>query len=97
MAVLVAPPVVMEQNGDSPPAAAGGIGVAVRCSLVTGGAKLGETVNGEKLELDFPVLVDTRLLIQANSAGGKSCLLRLIAEGAGIQTIVLDNELRRKQ
>jgi hypothetical protein len=31
------------------------------------------------------MLVDTRLLIQANSGGGKSWLLRLIAERAGIQ------------
>ncbi len=37
-------------------------------------------------------MVDTRLLIQANSGGGKSWLLRLIAERAGIQTIILDNE-----
>ncbi len=53
---------------------------------------IGQIVGGEKLELDLPTLVDTRLLIQANSGGGKSWLLRLIAERAGIQTIVLDNE-----
>jgi DNA helicase HerA-like ATPase len=53
---------------------------------------IGQIVSGEKLELDLPALVDTRLLIQANSGGGKSWLLRLIAERAGIQTIVLDNE-----
>jgi len=53
---------------------------------------IGQIVGGKKLELDLPVLVDTRLLIQANSGGGKSWLLRLIAERAGIQTIVLDNE-----
>jgi hypothetical protein len=53
---------------------------------------IGQIVGGKKLELDFPTLVDTRLLIQANSGGGKSWLLRLIAERAGIQTIVLDNE-----
>jgi hypothetical protein len=53
---------------------------------------IGQIVGGRKLELDLPVLVDTRLLIQANSGGGKSWLLRLIAERAGIQTIVLDNE-----
>jgi hypothetical protein len=53
---------------------------------------IGQSVGGKKLELDLPVLVDTRLLIQANSGGGKSWLLRLIAERAGIQTIVLDNE-----
>lgn len=53
---------------------------------------IGQSAGGKKLELDLPVLVDTRLLIQANSGGGKSWLLRLIAERAGIQTIVLDNE-----
>jgi hypothetical protein len=53
---------------------------------------IGQIVGGKKLELDLPTLVDTRLLIQANSGGGKSWLLRLIAERAGIQTIVLDNE-----
>jgi hypothetical protein len=53
---------------------------------------VGQIVGGKKLELDLPKLVDTRLLIQANSGGGKSWLLRLIAERAGIQTIVLDNE-----
>ena len=44
------------------------------------------------MDVDLPRLVDTRLLIQANSGGGKSWLLRLIAERAGIQTIVLDPE-----
>jgi hypothetical protein len=53
---------------------------------------IGQIVGGKKLELDLPTLVDTRLLIQANSGGGKSWLLRLIAERAGIQTIILDNE-----
>jgi uncharacterized protein len=53
---------------------------------------IGQISGGHKLELDLPMLVDTRLLIQANSGGGKSWLLRLIAERAGIQTIVLDNE-----
>jgi uncharacterized protein len=53
---------------------------------------IGQIVGGKKLELDLPTLVDTRLLIQANSGGGKSWLLRLVAERAGIQTIVLDNE-----
>jgi uncharacterized protein len=53
---------------------------------------IGQIIDGGKLECDLPALVDTRLLIQANSGGGKSWLLRLIAERAGIQTIVLDNE-----
>jgi hypothetical protein len=53
---------------------------------------IGQIAGGHKLELDLPMLVDSRLLIQANSGGGKSWLLRLIAERTGIQTIVLDNE-----
>src|SRR5713101_6881812 len=53
---------------------------------------IGQMIGGGRLELDLPAIVDTRLLIQANSGGGKSWLLRLIAERAGIQTIVLDNE-----
>jgi len=53
---------------------------------------IGQIVGGDKLLVDLPTLVDTRLLIQANSGGGKSWLLRLVAERAGIQTIVLDNE-----
>src|SRR5215469_5850864 len=53
---------------------------------------IGQIIDGGKLECDLPALVDTRLLIQANSGGGKSWLLRLIAERAGIQTIVLDHE-----
>jgi hypothetical protein len=40
---------------------------------------VGQIIGSVKLELDRP-LVDTRLLIQANSGGGKSWLLRLIAE-----------------
>jgi uncharacterized protein len=53
---------------------------------------IGQIIDGGRLECDLPALVDTRLLIQANSGGGKSWLLRLIAERAGIQTIVLDSE-----
>jgi uncharacterized protein len=53
---------------------------------------IGQIIDGGRLECDLPTLVDTRLLIQANSGGGKSWLLRLIAERAGIQTIVLDSE-----
>jgi hypothetical protein len=49
---------------------------------------IGQIIGGQKLDLDLPTLVDTRLLIQANSGGGKSWLLRLVAR-AGIQTIVL--------
>ena len=57
---------------------------------------IGRIVDGEKLDFDLPSLVDTRLLIQANSGGGKFWLPRLIAERAGMQTIVLDNELSKK-
>jgi hypothetical protein len=32
---------------------------------------IGQIVGGKKLELDLPTLVDTRLLIQANSGGGR--------------------------
>src|SRR6516164_7038543 len=53
---------------------------------------IGQIIDDGKLECDLPALVDTRLLIQANSGGGKSWLLRLVAERAGIQTIVLDHE-----
>ncbi|MBV8812194.1 MAG: DUF87 domain-containing protein [Acidobacteriaceae bacterium] len=53
---------------------------------------IGQMIDGGKLDCDLPALVDTRLLIQANSGGGKSWLLRLIAERAGIQMIVLDSE-----
>ena len=56
---------------------------------------IGQIISGEKLELDLPTLVDTRLLIQANSGGGKSWLLRLIAERAGIQTIGKSRTARR--
>jgi hypothetical protein len=33
---------------------------------------IGQIVGGEKLDLDLPTLVDIRLLIQADSGGGKS-------------------------
>jgi hypothetical protein len=51
---------------------------------------IGQIIGGRKLECELPALVDTRLLAQANSGGGKSWLLRLIAERAGIQTLMLD-------
>lgn len=53
---------------------------------------IGQIIGGGKLECDLHALVDTRLLLQANSGGGKSWLLRLIAERGGIQTIILDDE-----
>jgi hypothetical protein len=68
------------------------LGRAVRLDRQSRAIIIGQIIGGEKLECELPALVDTRLLIQANSGGGKSWLLRLIAERAGIQTIVLDNE-----
>jgi DNA helicase HerA-like ATPase len=49
---------------------------------------------GKRILIDVMRLVDTRMLIQANSGGGKSWLLRLIAEQAAgqMQTIILDPE-----
>lgn len=48
----------------------------------------------QNLTLDLPRLIDTKLLVQANSGGGKSWLLRLIAEQAIplVQTIIIDPE-----
>ena len=48
----------------------------------------------EKINIDIPTLVKTRLLIQANSGGGKSYLLRKILEETHgkIQHIILDME-----
>lgn len=55
--------------------------------------RVGKTENG-LLTIDPMRLVDTRMLIQANSGGGKSWLLRVIAEQTAdrIQTIILDPE-----
>jgi hypothetical protein len=54
---------------------------------------LGKAEDGA-LSIDMLKLIDTRLLVQANSGGGKSGTLRLLAERASssIQTIILDNE-----
>src|SRR5262245_32048841 len=56
--------------------------------------KIGKTTEGRSLTLDADRLIDTRALLQANSGGGKSWLLRLIAEqtGPSLQTIILDPE-----
>lgn len=55
---------------------------------------LGRIDGNGPLRVDLLTLIDTRLLVQANSGGGKSGTLRLIAERASssIQTIILDNE-----
>ena len=59
--------------------------------------------SGENLKINLSTLIDTRLLIQANSGGGKSYLIRKILEESHgkVQQIVLDlegefNSLREK-
>jgi hypothetical protein len=54
---------------------------------------LGKTADGN-FSIDLPKLIETRAFIQANSGGGKSWLLRLLAEKAmpTTQTIILDPE-----
>jgi len=54
---------------------------------------IGKT-DGRPIGFDLKTLIPTRLLIQANSGGGKSWLLRVIAEQAfgKVQTIILDRE-----
>jgi len=49
---------------------------------------------GKALKIDLDVLITTRLLIQANSGGGKSWLLRRLAEQffGKVQTIIIDPE-----
>ena len=58
-----------------------------------GSIQIGKSAAGE-VTLDLMHLVDTRALIQANSGGGKSWMMRLIAEHAAslVQTIILDPE-----
>src|SRR3989454_10288624 len=48
----------------------------------------------ESVGIDLPSLLDTRLLVQANSGGGKSWLLRRILEQSHgkVQQIVIDLE-----
>lgn len=55
---------------------------------------LGTTSAGERVEIDIPTLVSTRLLVTASSGGGKSETLRRILEEASqsIQCIVIDPE-----
>jgi len=56
--------------------------------------KIGEYDNGTPLAVKIDTLVETRLLIQASSGGGKSNAIRLIAEAAAghVQTIIIDRE-----
>lgn len=55
---------------------------------------LGAQLDGSPLYIDLPKLIVTRLLIQANSGGGKSYLIRRLIEQAfgKIQIIVIDPE-----
>ena len=57
--------------------------------------EIGKTAEGRKpFEMDVAKLVTTKLLVQANSGGGKSWLLRRMAEATcgKVQTIILDPE-----
>jgi hypothetical protein len=64
--------------------------IVVGSQVLPGGAELG----GPALRLDLMALLDTRMLIQANSGGGKSRLLRRMLEQSfgKVQAIVLDPE-----
>lgn len=55
---------------------------------------LGIKDGGEPMTADLAKLVDTRVLVQANSGGGKSWMLRLLAEQAAphVQVIIIDPE-----
>lgn len=56
---------------------------------------IGEDASGKALKLDVDLLIPSRLLIQANSGGGKSFLLRRLQEQfyqAKVQTIAIDPE-----
>lgn len=56
--------------------------------------RLGNTSDKEELLLDVETLVDTRMVIEANSGGGKSYFMRLLAErtAQAIPFIILDYE-----
>ena len=56
--------------------------------------ELGLSAGGQTLRLDVSRLVETRLLVQANSGGGKSWLLRRLLEQThgAIQHLVIDPE-----
>ncbi len=53
-----------------------------------------QTINKKKVSIDLAKLISTRLLIQANSGGGKSWLIRRLLEQSHgkVQQIVLDLE-----
>ncbi|MGB9181039.1 MAG: DUF87 domain-containing protein [Pyrinomonadaceae bacterium] len=56
--------------------------------------RLGATADDEEVQLDIEALLDTRMVIQANSGGGKSYFIRLLAERAAqtVPFIILDYE-----
>jgi len=55
---------------------------------------IGASASGSKVNLDLDILLRTRLLIQANSGGGKSWLIRLLCERAfgKVQIVIIDPE-----
>lgn len=55
---------------------------------------IGKTEAGDTVTIDVQRLIDTRMLVQANSGGGKSWMLRLLAEGIGqvVPITLLDTE-----
>src|SRR5438874_13784069 len=56
---------------------------------------MNNTINiNDAVSIDLPTLIDTRLLVQSNSGGGKSWLLRRILEQSHgkVQQIVIDME-----
>lgn len=55
---------------------------------------IGQTENGKDLVLDVDRLLETRLLVQSNSGGGKSHTLRRVFEQTAdkVQQIILDTE-----
>jgi hypothetical protein len=55
---------------------------------------IGDTPDGKTIKLDIELAIPSRVLIQANSGGGKSWLLRRLAEQlwGKVQTIIIDPE-----
>lgn len=55
---------------------------------------IGKDRDGRPVAIDVATLINSRLLIQAGSGGGKSNALRLLAEGVGghVQFIIIDRE-----
>lgn len=62
--------------------------------MTTDQIELGLSASGRTLGLDVPHLISTRLLVQANSGGGKSWLLRRLLEQShgAVQHLVIDPE-----